>query len=70
MKKNGESKNTWRLNEMVSQKSMDQRRYQRANQKVKSKENGNITFKKSKGNIKVIDKGKFIVVEAYQEAKK
>lgn len=34
MKKNGESKNTWRLNEMVSQKSMDQRRYQRANQKV------------------------------------
>lgn len=37
---------------------------------LKSKENGNITFKKSKGNIKVIDKGKFIIVEAYQEAKK
>ena len=43
-KKNRESKNTWRLNKMVSQKSMDQRRYQRANQKIfKVKINGNIT---------------------------
>ena len=32
---------------MVSQKSMDQRRYQRANQKIfKVKKNGNITLKK------------------------
>ena len=37
---------------------------------LKSKENGNITLKKSMGHIKVIDKGKFIVVEAYQEARK
>ena len=56
---------------MVSQKSMDQRRYQRANQKIfKVKKKWKYNFKKIMGYIKVIDKGKFIVVEAYQEAKK
>ena len=36
----------------------------------KSKENGNITFKKSMGYITVIDKGNFIVVEEQQKQKK
>ena len=71
MKKNGESKNTWRLkkwyhkNQWIKEDIKEQiRKY------LKSKENGNITFKKSKGNIKVIDKGKFYSSGGISRSKK